>query len=623
MITLEAADLIEGDASAANVVDFTINGVEEASSVVSIKALADGQLAAAKGTLYTTPGSTTAIVKTITLVNTDSSARTVNLYLQRDGSNSRRIIPEDLSLEADGGSVVVSDAIYVYDSAGQLKTVSATGGTHAILDGSIHTDSVADAVTRGSMIYGNATPKWDELVISGADTFLGSDGTDLSYRTAAQVLASLSGDAGATFSWNDQILSALKGLLLTVATELTIDGSGVITVTQMVHTVDTAGDASSDNLDTINGGTTIGLIIIRPAHTDRTVVVRDGQGNIELQGGADISLDDITDHMMLFWDTTNSKWVDFGGGGGVAAHAILDGSVHNDSVADAVTRGSIIYGNATPKWDELVLGAAGAVLRSDGTDLAFGHGAALQDADGDTKIQVEESADEDKIRMDVAGVEAFHLSDVGILDLVKQSATRVTMSAAQNIPTNTFTKVFLDTEAYDVQNEFNTTNGAGTAEAGTTGTTLHDDGVFAGAAVGDAIWNTTDDTYTKIASVTSNDEVECTSSIFAVGETFKWYRCKYTATQAGRYLMFGKCSWAIAEVVVDQVIAVAIYKNGANLEQKAAHTAVAAGMSVVVSIIVSLSAADYIELYAWHTFGSTKAIRHGGVYTSMTIYKLS
>ncbi|KKK77327.1 hypothetical protein LCGC14_2854730, partial [marine sediment metagenome] len=40
-------------------------------------------------------------------------------------------------------------------------------------------------------------------------------------------------------------------------------------------------------------------------------------------------------------------------GGGVAAHNILDGSVHLDSVADGVTRGSLIYGNATPKWDEL------------------------------------------------------------------------------------------------------------------------------------------------------------------------------------------------------------------------------------------------------------------------------
>jgi hypothetical protein len=63
----------------------------------TVQALADGQLAATKGTLYTTPGSTQTIVKSITLVNTDSSARTVNLYVNASGT-SRRIIPKDMSL---------------------------------------------------------------------------------------------------------------------------------------------------------------------------------------------------------------------------------------------------------------------------------------------------------------------------------------------------------------------------------------------------------------------------------------------------------------------------------------------------------------------------------------------
>ena len=43
-------------------------------------------------------------------------------------------------------------------------------------------------------------------------------------------------------------------------------------------------------------------------------------------------------------------------------HTILDGDVHSDSVADAVTRGSLIVGNATPKWDELGKGTEGQVL---------------------------------------------------------------------------------------------------------------------------------------------------------------------------------------------------------------------------------------------------------------------
>lgn len=66
---------------------------------MAIKALADGQLPSSKGTLYTVPPGATTIIVTITLVNTDSAARTVDLYLNRTGT-SRRIISKDLSIAA-------------------------------------------------------------------------------------------------------------------------------------------------------------------------------------------------------------------------------------------------------------------------------------------------------------------------------------------------------------------------------------------------------------------------------------------------------------------------------------------------------------------------------------------
>ena len=99
--------------------------------------------------------------------------------------------------------------LWFTDDAGTDTEVALVGGVatgHALLDGSVHTDTAADAVTRGSIIYANATPAWDELVKGAADTFLGSDGTDVSYRTAAQVLASLSEEAGAAFDWGGQEL---------------------------------------------------------------------------------------------------------------------------------------------------------------------------------------------------------------------------------------------------------------------------------------------------------------------------------------------------------------------------------------------------------------------------------
>lgn len=66
----------------------------------TIKSLANGQLGLATTNLYLVPASTTAIIKTITLVNTDSVTRTVNLYLLKASGTARKIIPVNLSLAA-------------------------------------------------------------------------------------------------------------------------------------------------------------------------------------------------------------------------------------------------------------------------------------------------------------------------------------------------------------------------------------------------------------------------------------------------------------------------------------------------------------------------------------------
>ena len=63
-------------------------------------------------------------------------------------------------------------------------------------------------------------------------------------------------------------------------------------------------------------------------------------------------------------------------------------------------------------------GSDGQVLTSTGSGVAWedaGGGGATSDADGDTKIQVEESSDEDKIRFDTAGTERLILDNNGHL----------------------------------------------------------------------------------------------------------------------------------------------------------------------------------------------------------------
>lgn len=105
-----------------------------------------------------------------------------------------------------------------------------------------------------------------------------------------------------------------KTIYAVTESELTIAG-GAITATQLRHTVDTAGDAGTDDLDTINGGATIPLIILRAENGARTVIIKHNTGNIWLQGKVDIQLSNLEDGLMLAWDATNSKWFDIGAAG--------------------------------------------------------------------------------------------------------------------------------------------------------------------------------------------------------------------------------------------------------------------------------------------------------------------
>tara|TARA_R100000458_G_C8246915_1_gene224659 strand:- start:102 stop:1337 length:1236 start_codon:yes stop_codon:yes gene_type:complete len=93
-------------------------------------------------------------------------------------------------------------------------------------------------------------------------------------------------------------------------TELTI-ASGVISVSQAFHTVDTESDASTDDLNTINGANGSSMLFLRAANSARTIVVKDMGGNINLAGG-DFSLTATNDVLMLIYDDTIDRWLEVG-----------------------------------------------------------------------------------------------------------------------------------------------------------------------------------------------------------------------------------------------------------------------------------------------------------------------
>lgn len=82
--------------------------------------------------------------------------------------------------------------------------------------------------------------------------------------------------------------------------------SGGITVTGVYHTVDTEAAAATDDLETINGGVSGQILILRTADSARDVVLK-STGNIDLV--ADVTLSSIDSPIELIYDGATSKWL--------------------------------------------------------------------------------------------------------------------------------------------------------------------------------------------------------------------------------------------------------------------------------------------------------------------------
>ena len=158
-------------------------------------------------------------------------------------------------------------------------------------------------------------------------------------------------------------------------------------------------DDSADKL-VVGVGSTVGTNSILTLDDD-SLVIGDGAAvdtSIVFDGNAQdfyIALDDSADDLL-----------------------IGNGSTVGSNVAIGINESQVVQFNGAytfPTSD----GSADQVLKTNGSGaLSFGSVSAgtptlISDADGDTKVQCEESSDEDKIRFDVAGNERMRINDSG------------------------------------------------------------------------------------------------------------------------------------------------------------------------------------------------------------------
>jgi hypothetical protein len=100
-------------------------------------------------------------------------------------------------------------------------------------------------------------------------------------------------------------------LRLTGDTTLTISG-GVITATNNLHNVETEGAASTDELETINGYASGGVLVLSLHDAGHIVTLRnvanDAAGAIACIGGRDIVMSSTHDFVLLIYSTATARW---------------------------------------------------------------------------------------------------------------------------------------------------------------------------------------------------------------------------------------------------------------------------------------------------------------------------
>ena len=235
MITLDATtDSLEvklGGAVTTNQLPFTTSYADLNTSTFAVTAFAENEGTTNNTTAVTlvaAPGaSKSRKISLVNIYNADTVAATVTVQYNANGT--LRVLCK---------IALAADSTLQYTDGGGWKVVTSAGGvvttssTHALLDGSIHSDTSADAVSRGSLIYGNSTPAWDELVIGAANTVLKSDGTDAAW-SALEVFKTISvsgqSDIVADSLTDTLIVAAGSGITLTTnagTDTLTIAASG-------------------------------------------------------------------------------------------------------------------------------------------------------------------------------------------------------------------------------------------------------------------------------------------------------------------------------------------------------------------------------------------------------------
>lgn len=157
MFTMEAADTLQAQASASTTLTMTVYGLEIASGVETFKKLYQGQPTSSAAAVYTVPGSTVALVKSIIITNPGGTDRTIKLW--HDGSTDAFVVLPTQTIVAGGWAEYGDDGWVFYDASANRKVKTELGSSGALsyattaelngVDASAEDAGVSTTVARG------------------------------------------------------------------------------------------------------------------------------------------------------------------------------------------------------------------------------------------------------------------------------------------------------------------------------------------------------------------------------------------------------------------------------------------------------------------------------------------
>lgn len=323
-------------------------------------------------------------------------------------NNSFDLIQTGLQVDAsatDGSNVFGPNA---YGDVGTDTTgvpaaedyqVSLSTASCALLDGTIHTDTVAQGVTAGSIIIGNDTPAWDELAISvpGANILnvlgITNGETTPSWKTVldgtnpANIANSASPGTSLVFAHRDHVHAHPAGLTATLHHTKYTGGEAILAI-QGEATLDLEGDvtiAEGKGLS-VGGSAVADQINVTTSDGDdpylKLITTLSGNGDVAHEFCLHLDQSAANDHLELSGRTVGVDTI-------VCVKAVADKS-------------AILQVHADAGYGRLIMGVAGGMNLKNTVE------------DGDIRFTVDDGGTDKYLYID--GATFTLLSSTGIID---------------------------------------------------------------------------------------------------------------------------------------------------------------------------------------------------------------